>query len=188
MKKIILTLFLLLFCANLAFAYETDYREIYMGLDVPTFKYMHSLDPNQYYDYKDSTYAIYPLFRLTSPIYFKTITVEQGYYLLTPTTYKGKDYILFKTNGKVVYTIPVYKKEIVPEDFYDTHLPKPKLTRMQTLRKNTLTYIGTHFHKSQLKPAVKTYLEVNDLDNKFVQIVIYYGNYRYYTIFRTVIM
>lgn len=188
MKKFILALFILIFSASCSYSYETDYRQIYMNLEVPKFSYMHALDPNQYFDYKSSTYAIYPLFRLSSPLYFKSITVAQGYYLLTPTVYKDKDYILFKTNGRVVYTIPVYKKEIVPEDFYDTHLPKPKLTKTQKLRKDTLTYIGTHFNKAQLKPTVKTFLEVNDLDNSFVQVIVYYGNYRYYTIFRSIQM
>lgn len=188
MKRFILILFLLIFGANLSFAYEPDYRQIYMDLEVPTFSYMHALDPGQYYDYKDATYAIYPLFRLSSPLYFKTITIIPSYYLLTPVTYKDKEYILFKENGKVKYTIPSYKKEFVPEGFYDSHLPKPKLTKTQALRKNTLTYISKHFKRSQLREPVKTYLEVNDLDNKFVQIIIYYGPYRYYTIFRTVQM
>lgn len=188
MKRFFIILFLLILGTNLSFAYEPDYRQIYMDLEIPTFSYMHSLDPNQYYDYKDATYAIYPLFRLTSALYFKKITIIPGYYLLTPTTYKGSDYIFFKENGKIKYTIPVYKKEFVPEGFYESHLPKPKLTKMQALRKNTLSYIGKHFKRAQLREPVKTYLEVNDLDNKFVQIIIYYGPYRYYTIFRTVQM
>lgn len=185
MRKIILILFLFIFTANLTFAYEPDYRQIYNDLQVPTFSYMHGIDPGQYYDNKNTTWSPYPLFRLCSSIYFKTITIPPGYYLLTPTTYKGSDYILFKEVGLVKYIIPVYKKEFVPEGFYDSHLPKPKLRFSQKLEKNIMTFVGKHFKNSQRKPIPQSYLEANDLDNKFVSIIVYYGPYRYYLIFRT---
>lgn len=187
MKKVFLALFLIVFCTVRAFAYEEDYRQIYMDLEVPSFSYIHGIDPGQYFDNKNAAYSIYPLFRLSSPLYFKTVTIMPGYYALTPREYKGKYYLLFKDNGAVKYTIPIYKKEIVPEDFYETHIPKPKLKWNQKLAVKFYGFVG-HFKKSQRKPAVKTYLEINDLDNKFISIVVYYGNYRYYTIFRTVKM
>lgn len=172
----------------MSFASETDFRQIYMGLQVPTFSYIHGIDPGQYYDMKNCAYSPYPLFRLTSPIYFKTITISPGYYELTATTYKGDPYLLFKEVGLVKYIIPVYKKELVPEGFYAAHLSKPKLTPSQKISQGFYHFIGKHIGSSQRKPPVKTYLEVNDLDNKFVSLIIYYGNYRYYTIFRTVQM
>lgn len=174
--------------SSIAFAGEEDYRQIYMNLQVPSFSYMHGIDPAQYYDNKDATYSIYPLFRLTSPIYFKNITVKPGYYLLTPVEYKGEDYLLFKDNGLVKHIIPVYKKEFVPVGFYEAHIPQPKLRWRQRMTKNFYHFIGTHFKSAQKKPPVQSYLEVNDLDNNLVSIVVYYGAYRYYTIFRTVKM
>lgn len=188
MRNFILTLFLIIFSANVVFGYEVDYRQIYMDLPVPGFSYIHGIDPGQYYDNKNATYSVYPLFRLSSPIYFKTITITPGYYALTPRTYKGDEYLLFKNNGAVKYIIPVYKKEIVPEGFYESHLPKPKLTWGKQVTTNFYTFLGKHFKNAQRKPPVQTYLEVNDLDNKFVSIIVYYGNYRYYTLFRTVQM
>lgn len=188
MKKIILALFLIIFCTVKTLAYEADYRQIYMDLEVPTFSFVHGIDPGQYYDNQNASYSVYPLFRLSSPLYFKTVAIVPGYYDLTPRTHQGKDYLLFKDCGIVKYIIPVYKKELVPEGFYESHLPKPKLTWSQNIKKNFYTYVGTHFKSAKRKPPVKTYLEVNDLDNKFVSIVVYFGNYRYYTIFRTVQM
>lgn len=167
---------------------EPDYRQIYLNLPMPDFNYIHDIDPGQYYDNKNATYSIYPLFRLCSPLYFRSITILPGYYDLTPRTYKGRDYLLFKDCGLVKYIIPVYKKEIVPEGFYESHLPKPKLTWRQSMRQKGYALVWKLSKKSQLKPSVKTYLEVNDLDNHFVSIVVYFGNYRYYTIFRTVQM
>lgn len=188
MKKILLVLFLIIFCSKFAFASEPDYIQIYMDLEVPTFSYIHGIDPGQYYDNKYATYSVYPLFRLSSSLYFKTIIIKPGYYALTPREHKGKDYLLFKDCGLVKYIIPVYKKELVPEGFYESHLPKPKLKLQQRMSNNFYTFVGKHCKKALRKPPVKTYLEVNDLDNKFVSIIVYYGDYRYYTIFRTIQM
>lgn len=187
MKKAVLIL-ILIFFGGISFCEGIDYKQIYTGLEVPTFSYIHGIDPGQYYDNKDAAYSIYPLFRLSSPLYFKTVTIMPGYYDLTPVEYKHNNYLLFKDSGIVKYTVPVYKKELVPEGFYDTHLPKPKLNRTQRMSLAFNRYLGKHFKNSQRKPPVKSYLEVFDLDNQFVSIVVYFGAYRYYTLFRTVIM
>lgn len=188
MRKLILILSLIIICANASFCSETDYRQTYLDLQVPTFSYVHGIDPGQYYDNKDAAYSVYPLFRLSSPLYFKTVTIMSGYYALTPVTYKGGYYVLFKDCGVVKYTIPAYKRELVPIGFYESHLPKPKLTLTQRMGKNFYAFLGKHFKNAQRKPPVQSYLEVNDLDNKLVSIIVYYGDYRYYTIFRTVQM
>lgn len=162
-----------------------DYASIYNSLEVPDFSYLHDIDPEQYYDMKDTTWSVYPLFRLNSPIYFKTITIEPGYYLLTPREQDGKWYMLFKQNGVVKYIIPVYERDYTPEMFYDKHIPKPKLTKAQKIHMGFLDFIG-NFKSTKRKSPVQTYLEVNDLENYFVSIVIYYGSHKYSTIFRTI--
>ena len=162
-----------------------NYSEIYNNLEVPDFSYLHNIDPNQYYDMKDTTWSVYPLFRLNSPIYFKTITVEPGYYLLTPREQDGKWYMLFKQNGIVKYIIPVYERDYTPEMFYDKHIPKPKLTTAQKIHMGFLDFIGK-FKSTKRKSPIQTYLEVNDLENYFVSIVVYYGTHKYSTIFRTI--
>lgn len=186
MKKLVIALFLILFSSYPAFCYEVDYVQIYTDLQVPNFSYMHGIDPGQFYDNRYAAYSVYPLFRLSTPLYFKTVTIMPGYYALTPREYKGQPYLFFKDNGLIKYIIPVYKKEIVPEGFYEAHLSKPKLTTWQRMRETGYGFLGKYFKSSQKKPAIKTYLEVVELDNSFVSIIVYYGNYRYYTIFRTV--
>lgn len=188
MRKIILILAVIIFGSNMSFGFEKDYRQVYLDLQVPSFSYIHNIDPGQYYDMKNCSYSPYPLLRLTSPIFFKTISISPGYYDLTAVTHKGEPYVLFKEVGLVKYIIPVYKKELVPAGFYEAHIPKPKLTPTQKISKAFYGFIGKHIKSAQRKPPIQTYLEVNDLDNKFVSLVIYYGNYRYYTIFRTVQM
>ena len=162
-----------------------DYAQIYNDLEPADFSYLHNIDPDQYYDMKDTAWSIYPLFRLNSPIYFKNITIEPGYYLITPREHEGKWYILFKQNGVVMHIIPVYDRDYTPEMFYDQHIPKPKLTKAQKIHMGLLDFIG-HFNSTKRKEPVKTYLEVNDLDNYFVSIVIYYGGHKYSTLFRTI--
>lgn len=162
-----------------------DYSKIYNDLDPADFSYMHGLDPDQYFDIKDTAWSPYPLLRLNSYIYFKNVTIEPGYYLLTPREYKGKWYLLFKQNGTVSHIIPVYDRGVVPPDFYETHIPKPKLTFAQKVHMGCLSFLG-HFDSSKRRDPIKSFLEVNDLENYFISIVIYYNHHKYYTIFRTI--
>lgn len=162
-----------------------NYAQIYNDLEPATHSYMHDIDPDQYFDMKDTAWTPYPLLRLNSPIYFKDITIEPGYYLLTPREHKDKWYMLFKQNGKVVHIIPVYERDLTPEFFYDEHLPKPKLTPSQKVHMGVLDFLGK-FKSTKRKEPVKNYMEINDLENHFVSIIIYYGNHKYSSIFRTI--
>lgn len=162
-----------------------NYPQIYKDLEPAKFSYMHDIDPDQYYDMKDASWSPYPLLRLNSSIYFKEQTIEPGYYLLTPREYKGKWFLLFKQNGKVSHIIPVYERDITPEFFYDKHLPKPKLTPSQKVHMGVLDFLG-NFKSTKRKEPIKSYMEINDVENYFVSIIIYYGNHKYSTIFRTI--
>lgn len=162
-----------------------NYAQIYSELEVPTFSYLHDIDPDQFYDMKDTAWSVYPLFRLNSPIYFKSITIEPGYYLLTPREHKGEWFMLFKQNGVVKHIIPVYERDYTPEMFYDEHIPKPKLTKAQKIHMGVLDFLG-NFNSTKRKTPVQSYLEVNDLENYFLSIIIYYGSHKYSTLFRTI--
>jgi len=174
---------------NFSYTPETkatkNYAEIYKNLEPASHSYLHNIDPDEFYDEKDAAWSIYPLLRLNSAIFFKNIAIEPGYYLLTPREHQGKWYILFKQNGKVVYIIPVYERDYTPEKFYDEHIPKPKLKTSQKIHMKVLDTIGKT-KSSKRKEPVKSYLEVNDLDNYFIDIIIYYGGHKYSTIFRTI--
>ena len=162
-----------------------DYAQIYNDLDVPSFSYLHDIDPDQYYDMKDTSWSVYPLLRLNSPLYFKNITIEPGYYLLTPREHNGDWFMLFKQNGVVKHIVPIIERDYTPETFYDEHIPKPKYTAAQKIHMGFLDFIG-NFKSTKRKTPVQSYLEVNDLENYFVSIVIYYGSHKYSTIFRTI--
>ena len=165
---------------------DTDVEEMYRKMPVPDFKYIHNIDPGEYQDTMYSTWSPYPLFRLTAPLYFKSIAIQPGYYLLTPREHEGKWYILFKEAGRIKYIVPCYKREMVPFGFYENNLPKVKLTRPQKIREMALKFVGKHFDSSKRKPIPDTFLDASDLDNNFISIIVYWGNYRYYFVLRSI--
>ena len=168
------------------FPWDLDIEEQYREMPVPDFKYVHNIDPGEYQDTMNSTWSPYPLFRLTAPLFFKTVKIDPGYYLLTPREHNGAWYILFKEAGKVKYIVPCYKKEMVPLDFYKNNLPQIKMTKIQIIREKFLNLVGKHIKSSKRKPIPDTYLEASDLDNNFISIIVYWGNYRYYFVLRTI--
>lgn len=168
------------------FPWELDIEEQYREMPVPTHKYMHNIDPGEYQDTMYSTWSPYPLFRLTAPLYFKTIAIEPGYYLLTPREYEGKWYILFKEAGRIKYIIPCYKQDVVPVDFYKNNLPQIKMTKVQLIREKALKFVGKNVKSSKRQPIPDTYLEASDLDNNFISLIVYWGNFKYYFVLRTI--
>lgn len=165
---------------------DVDVEEMYRKIPVPEFKYIHDIDPGEYQDTRYSTWSPYPLFRLTAPLFFKTVVIEPGYYLLTPREHEGKWYILFKEAGRIKYIVPCYKKEMVPMNFYKDNLPQVKLTTPQKIREVTLKLVGKFDNKAKRKPIPDTYLDAQDLDNNFISVIVYWGNYRYYMVLRTI--
>ena len=165
---------------------DIDIEQMYRDMPVPDFKYIHNIDPGEYQDTMYTTWSPYPLFRLTAPLFFKSIKIEPGYYLLTPREHEGKWYMLFKEAGRVKYIVPCYKKEMVPMNFYKNNLPKIKLTRPQKIREKTLKWVGKHFDSSKRKPLPDTFLEADDSENNFISLIVYWGNYRYYFVLRTI--
>ena len=165
---------------------DTDIEEMYRKMPVPAHKYVHNIDPGEYQDTMYTTWSPYPLFRLTAPLFFKSITIQPGYYLLTPREHEGKWYMLFKEAGRIKYIIPCYKREMVPFGFYENNLPKVKLTRPQKIRENALKWVGKHKKSSKREPLPDTFLEADDLDNNFISLIVYWGNYRYYFVLRSI--
>jgi len=168
------------------FPWELDIEEQYREMPVPTHKYMHNIDSGEYQDTMYSTWSPYPLFRLTAPLYFKTIAIEPGYYLLTPREYEGKWYILFKEAGRIKYIVPCYKQDVVPVDFYKNNLPQIKMTKVQLIREKALKFVGKNVKSSKRQPIPDTYLEASDLDNNFISLIVYWGNFKYYFVLRTI--
>ncbi len=165
---------------------NTNWEDLYQSQESADFEYIFGLDPYQSDEYTKYMYSPYPLFRLGVTIQFKTTTIQPGYYLLTPREKNGKTWILFKENGRVVYTIPVYKEDSVPDSFWEEKMPHPKLNMYEKLRKNTMNFIGEKFgSKNQRTPIPSAYIEFDDKGD-FWNMILYYGNKKYYLIFKKV--
>ena len=184
-KRLVIISSLIVLLSNVVYAQGTNYAQLYDSLENPTFSYVHGIDPNQYYDNKNYAWSPYPLFRLNQEVYFKKQVIQPGYYLLTPREHEGKWYILFKENGVVKATIPCYKDEIVPANFYNANLPKEKLTPSAKLHLKFNNFVGHVSSSSGKKSSPKTFLEIEDVDNDFVLMTVYYGNKRYYITLRS---
>lgn len=186
MRRIVLLLVIFLSILAPAKADNLDIQQIYRDTPVPTLKYIHNIDPGENFDTHTSTWSPYPLFRLTTRLYFKSISIDPGYYLLTPREQDGNWYLLFKEAGKVKYVVPIYDRQIVPVGFYDENIPKPKLKPGASMQLKWLNFVGNTFKSSKRKPEAMNYLEVTDLENNFISLVLYWGNYKYYVVLRTI--
>ncbi len=186
MKKFFIVFTVLLsLCAKQSFA-DTDYARLYQNVQVPDFELVHNLDPFQNEDYQKYAWSPFPLFRLSSDVYFKNQTIPAGYYILTPRTMKGRDYVFFKEAGKVKYIIPVVKKEIVPIDFYHANLPTPKYTKWQKFCKSTRDGFYTIFRNSSKKaPPPQSYIVTENIEGNMYLIVVYYGQEKSYLVFKS---
>ena len=185
MKKLIAITFLffgLLFSP--AFA-AGEYEELYQNAQLPDFELVHSIDPYQNEDYQKYAWSPYPLFRLASDVRFKTQIIPAGYYILTPRTMNGKDYIFFKEAGKVKFIIPVVKKELVPVDFYHNNMPTPKYTKWQKFCKSVRDGFYTIFRNSSRKsPPPSSYIVSENIEGDMYLIILYYGETKYHIVFK----
>ncbi len=190
MKNILKILTLLIFSIFIvsapAFSNEREtFDKIYEELLPADFEYMFGIDPYQAEDYTKYMYSPYPLFRVGVPFIFKDIKIEPGYYILTPRKKGGRTFVLFKEQGRVKYLIPVYDVDVVDPLFYDQYIPEKKKGFWETAGQKTSNFIGRLFpKKTQRMPAPKAYIEVNDIDREYFQVILFYGTQKYYMIFK----
>ncbi len=169
-----------------AFSNEREtFDEIYENLMPADFEYMFGIDPYQAEDYTKYMYSPYPLFRVGVPFIFKNIEIKPGYYILTPRKKGGRTFVLFKEQGRVKYLIPVYDVDIVDPLFYDQYIPERKKGFWEKAGQKTSNFFGRLFpKKTQRMPAPKAYIEVNDIDREYFQVILFYGAQKYYMIFK----
>lgn len=183
--KRFLILFLSLFIFSEA-AFSEDYGALYQSTEPADFQLIHNIDPYQNEDYQKYAWSPFPLFRLSSDVHFKKQTVPAGYYILTPRTLNGRDYVFFKEAGQVKYIIPVAKKELVPVDFYHNNLPKPKYTKWQSFCNKTRDGFYSIFRNSSRKaPPPSSYIVTEIIDSGYYLIVLYYSEHKYYLVFKS---
>lgn len=184
MNKKNLFYIILIFCLSFGFCCaEEDYFRIYEELQPADFSYIFGIDPYQNEDYVRYKLSPYPLLRTGVDFRFKDIVIPNGYYLLTPRRQNDRDYVLFKQNGKVVFIIPVYKKELVEPGFYKKHVPQVKKNLWNKTGDMLSNLVGRISKDSKRTPPPKAYIEVNEVQNTFWELILYYGTQKYYLLF-----
>ena len=95
----------------------------------------------------------------------------------------GKDYILFKQNGKVQFIIPVAKKESTPMNFYEANVPQPKLTMWQSFcKKVRKKFYDTATDAKRITPP-NSLVNV-DVDSKYILLNMYYEEDKFVLVFK----
>ncbi len=184
MKKRYLLIFILILLTLFGIAQaEEDFDAIYENLQPANFDYIFGIDPYQTEDYVRYKLSPYPLLRTGVDFKFKDTIIPNGYYLLTPRIYNKREYILFKQGGKVMYVIPVYKKEIVEPGFYKMHVPQVKKNLWNKAGEKLTNLVGRISKDSKRTPPPQAYIDVNDIQNKYWQLILYYGGHKYYLLF-----
>lgn len=187
MKKLFIILALILFSVLIVSkeaTAETDYEILYAQSQEADFKFMHDIDPYQDEDNFKYAWSPYLLFRSSSNLTFKSSTIPAGYYLLTPREHKGKFWILFKQQGKVIYTIPVLRTEVVPQDFYKTHVPKPKKSGWKKLTDGIGQVFYRVFKGSKKQNPPDAFIEFERYEGNHYLMKYYYDKTVYITLFR----
>ena len=163
---------------------EPDYEVLYARAEEADFKFMHNIDPYQDEDNFKYAWSPYLLFRSSSTLTFKSSIIPPGYYLLTPRQYKGKSWVLFKQQGKVLYIIPVLKTEVVPPDFYKTKIPKPKKSGWQKVTDGIGQFFYHIFKGSKKQSPPQSYIEFERYEGSLYLMKFYYDKAVYITLFR----
>ena len=129
MKKIfLLVLFnLIIIFPTKVNAQSIDYDQIYNSLPVVDIHYEHNEDPDEIIDYNKFIVSPYPLIRISDNLSNKTTKIKPGYYLLSPKTREGYDFIMFKQKGNIAAMIPVFEKQTINPKLIFPDPPKPKV-------------------------------------------------------------
>lgn len=176
---------LCLFAGSIYPSYAENFEEIYNGLKSADFEYIFGIDPYQAEEYTKYMFSPYPLLRTGVNFVFKDIVIPPGFYLLTPRKHDGQTYILFKEQGKVKYMIPCYRVDAAIPKEYSKYNPKPKQSVWKKVKTGVADTVGNIMpKKTQRKPIPKAYMEINDIDGEFYQVILYYDTGKYYLIFK----
>lgn len=181
MKKILSVIVLLFILSLNVFAEDLD--ALYDAAEPFQSKLYNDIDPFEDEDIIKYSWSPYPLFRTSADLFFKDYKIEPGYYLLTPRTLSGKDYVLFKQNGKVAFIIPIAKKEPTPLNFYNANVPEVKKTAWQKFTVNVKKKFYNTAKDSGRSTPPNSLINVS-VETKYIIIDFYYGETKYILLFK----
>lgn len=104
---------------------KLNYDLLYEDTPVLDYMYETGFDEEESDDYEDYIISPYVLVRLPVKLRNKNIVLNPGYYLVKPEKEDGYRFAVFKQNGKVVGSVPVFQKVWVDPEVIFPPPPKP---------------------------------------------------------------
>ncbi len=187
----IITFSFIFFNSSLCIAQQynnTNYAELFKNLPIIDIPYLNNEDPYEYLQYEKHIYSPYPLIKFSLKLKTRQKILKPGFYLLTPRSENGYDFVLFKQNGKIQDIVPVYEKEeVYPRAVYNRKA-KPKVPLWKKpftgLKKGAIKLMG----KRKLPhPQPKYAMDSEFVDGeKYFIMKLYFENYAYKMIFKVI--
>ncbi len=162
--------------------------EIFNNLPIIDMQYLANEDPYESLQYENYIYSPYPLIKFSLKLQIPNKTLKPGFYLLTPRTENGYDFVLFKQNGKIQGIVPVYEKQLIyPKDVYNQQ-PKPKTPLWKKpitgLKKGAIKIMGK---KKKPHPLPKYAMDAHFVDGKkYFLMTLYFEEYAYKMLFKVI--
>lgn len=157
---------------------------IYNNLLPCPIQFENNLDPYEQQDNYNYVRSPYPLIRTVMPLYSIKTTIPPGYYLLTPRKIDSKTFILFKQQGKVLYTSPIFEEvQIDIEQEYPQ--PKDPYDKAPFGLRSIWKGFGIISGRRHPIPKVPQHkIDCFQYDDKYYGINIYYKDKLYKTVFK----
>ncbi len=190
MKYLVSILLFFGFWASIALAEPSsvsNYDEIYFNLPASDISFENNIDPYEAEDNSKFQISPYPLLRTSAPLVFKNNNIQAGYYLVSPKQYEGKNYLLFKQQGRIKHIIPVYETStIVPLTVYPNAAPpKPKKKVPDYPLWPFKKFFGIVMGANDPPPEIpQSLIKTYDLDSRYFEIDLYYNDKLYKTIYK----
>lgn len=189
MKKILLILIAFIIFAGKVAAQTVDYDAIYNNLPIIDLVYEQNEDPDEQADTLQFFQSPYPLIRTVFPLSCKKIKLKLGYYLLTPRTRDGFDFVMFKQNGKIVGLVPVFEKRPLTEEEKLRLFPpppKPKTTIWSLPWRGFKAGMKKMFGRYEKPPEMPKYvLDANIVGNgRYFEMYFYSEQYFFKMLFK----
>ena len=117
-------------------------------------------------------------------MYCKTEMIPQGYYLLTPRKINGRTYMLYKQQGKVLYSVPVFaEKQVDPEKEYP-QAKDPYESAPMGLR-SAWKFLGIiSGRRTPIAKIPECKVDCLSYDDQFYGINVYYKDRMYKTLYK----
>ncbi|OGI04429.1 MAG: hypothetical protein A2Y25_06710 [Candidatus Melainabacteria bacterium GWF2_37_15] len=168
---------------------ELNYDLLYKDTPILDYMYETGVDEREDQDYQQYIISPYVLVRLPAKLRNKNIVLKPGYYLVKPENKDGYRYAIFKQNGRVIGSVPIYHKSWINPETTFPKPPEPKHLWYTQPFFTTKKIVGWPFkkvlehRKPFLPPRAKADFQLTD-DGKYYDMWLYVEDSLYKMLFK----